>query len=307
MPPLLETSPRTKAQKIRATLLEWCLYCSILDSGTERHRRNKIMPIPLNLHFTEQGSGDPLVLLHGFPLSSVIWREQQTRLSDHYRVITPDLRGHGRSPVTDEAYSMDLLAGDVLDLLDALALPQATIMGHSMGGYVALALAARAPHRLRALGLVGSHPFADNEDARQNRHRQVLAVQQQASVAPVVEAMLPRLFAPGKPDDDTLAEQVSTIMSATKPLGVVGALLGMAARPDLTAALRGFPFSVLVITGDKDPILTLARAEETASMLTKGMLVTIENAGHMMMMEQPQATTMAIRQFMEEVAAERRE
>lgn len=258
------------------------------------------MTIAVNLHYSEQGSGTPLVLLHGFPLSSAIWREQQVRLSDHYRVITPDLRGHGRSPVTDDVYSMDLLAADVQALLDTLALEQVAVMGHSMGGYVALALAARAPGRLSALGLIGSHTFADAENAAQNRYKLANRVILEGSGA-VVEAMLPRLFAPTPPDDETLTEQVSALMQATRPLGLIGTLQGMATRPDTSTLLATLDLPVLLVAGDKDAIVPLTRMETMASSLKKGVLATIENAGHMMMMEQPQATTMAIRQFLDEL------
>jgi pimeloyl-ACP methyl ester carboxylesterase len=262
------------------------------------------MTIAVNLNYSEQGSGTPLVLLHGFPLSSAIWREQQARLSDHYRVITPDLRGHGRSPVTDDVYGMELMAADVLALLDALTLPQAVVMGHSMGGYVALAMADRAPGRLSALGIIGSHPFADTEDARQGRYKLANKVKLEGSGA-VVEFMLPRLFAPNPPDDETLTEQVTALMQATRPLGLIGTLQGMAVRPDTSTLLATLDLPVLLVAGDKDAIVPLARMETMAASLKKGLLATIENAGHMMMMEQPQATTMAIRQFLEELAQPR--
>src|SRR3954470_5856607 len=88
----------------------------------------------VTLSYSEAGQGTPVILLHGFPLSGAIWHEQQQRLSDRYRVITPDLRGHGRSPAPSGVYEMDLLARDVLAVLDALLIKKAVIMGHSMGG-----------------------------------------------------------------------------------------------------------------------------------------------------------------------------
>src|SRR4249920_2288480 len=124
----------------------------------------------IKLTYSEAGQGTPVVLLHGFPLSSSIWNEQQQRLSDHYRVITPDLRGHGRSPAPSGVYQMDLLAGDVLALLDALLIQKAILMGHSMGGYVALAAWKLAPDRFLALALVDSQAGADTEAARQGRY-----------------------------------------------------------------------------------------------------------------------------------------
>jgi 3-oxoadipate enol-lactonase len=257
------------------------------------------MSIPVNLYHSEQGSGLPLILLHGFPLSSAIWREQQNRLSDQYRVITPDLRGHGRSPVTDEVYAMDLLAADVLALLDAQELDQVVLMGHSMGGYVALALAKLAPQRIKAFGLLGAHAYADTEEARQARYAMIEQVRAYGN-PPVVEAMSSRLFAPIEHEDTTIMEHVNSVMGGTKTLGLVGALEGMAARPDTTTVLAGLAVPVLLIAGDQDAIVPIERIESLATLPANCTLVTIENAGHMMMMEQPQATAMAIRQFIED-------
>lgn len=260
------------------------------------------MSIPIPLYFTEQGSGEPLILLHGFPLNSTVWRAQQHRLSDQYRVITPDLRGHGRSPVTDDVYEIDLLARDVIELLDHLNLSQAVVMGHSMGGYVTLALARLAPDRLKAIGLIGSQAVADTEQARANRFKLIEAVNAQGSVA-VAEAMLPRLFAPIEPEDETAKDQIYQMMLNTRPLAIVNGLKGMAARPDATPVLAELDCPVLIMAGDKDVIIPLERAEAMATMVKKGTLVTIENAGHTMMLEQPQATAMAIRTFMEEITS----
>ena len=124
----------------------------------------------VSLHYTEQGQGTPVVFLHGYPFSSAIWHEQQ-RLSDHFRVITPDLRGHGQSPTPLGVYQMDLMARDVFALLDSLEIAQAIIMGHSLGGYVTLAGWRIAPERFLAMGLIASQAAADSEETRQNRYK----------------------------------------------------------------------------------------------------------------------------------------
>ncbi|MBX3061454.1 MAG: alpha/beta hydrolase [Anaerolineae bacterium] len=259
------------------------------------------MSIPVQLHYTEQGSGTPLILLHGFPLSSIIWREQVNRLSDQARVITPDLRGHGRSPSSDDIYEMELLARDVVELMDTLEIPQAVVMGHSMGGYVALALARIARNRLKALGLIASQSAADSEEARQNRYKLAERVVNEGSIA-VAESMLPRLFAPGEHEDDTMVETVNTVMLNTRPQTLINSLKGMAVRTDSTPLLGTFDFPVLIVTGDQDAIIPLQKAEQMAAALKNGTLVTIENAGHMTMMEQPQATSLAIRNFITELS-----
>lgn len=254
----------------------------------------------VTLHYSEHGQGTPVVLLHGYPLSSAIWHTQQQGLSDHYRVITPDLRGHGQSPAPDGVYEMDTLAADVLALLDSLSIPKAVIMGHSMGGYVTLALWRLAPQRFKALGLICSQAAADSEEARNNRYKTAEKVFGEGSQV-VASAMVPRLFAPNVPEDEPFIEQVRTIILNTRPSGIIGSLKGMAARPDSTALLPGINVPVLILAGDKDQITSVQKGESMLSAIPKATLATVENAGHMPMLEQPQATTMAIRNFLDEL------
>ena len=254
----------------------------------------------VTLHFSEHGQGTPVVFLHGYPLSSAIWHTQQQGLSDHYRVITPDLRGHGQSPAPDGIYEMDTLAADVLALLDSLNIPKAVIIGHSMGGYVTFALWRMAPLRFKALGLICSQAGPDSEEARNNRYKTAEKVFGEGSQV-VAQSMVPRLFAPHVAEDESFIEQVRTMILNTRPSGIIGSLKGMAARPDSTALLPDINVPVLILTGDKDQLIAPQKSESMASAIHTATLVTVENAGHMPMLEQPQATTMAIRNFLDEL------
>ena len=251
----------------------------------------------VKLHYSEAGQGTPVVLLHGFPLSGAIWHEQQQQLSEQYRVIVPDLRGHGRSPAPRGVYEMDLLARDVLTLLDELQIKQAIIMGHSMGGYVTLAAWKRAPERFRALGLIASQAGADTEEGRQNRHKLVEKVVANG-VQVVAEAMLPKLFAANLPAEAPIIEPVRQLILNTPLAGIVGSLQGMAARPDSSALLPNINIPVLILAGDQDQIIPPDKAKATAAAMKTATLRIVENAGHMPMLEQPQATMTAIRTFL---------
>jgi 3-oxoadipate enol-lactonase len=249
---------------------------------------------------SEAGQGTPLVLLHGFPLTSAIWHEQQKSLSSHFRVLTPDLRGHGRSPAPPGAYDMDLLAGDVLAWLDTLHVKKAVIMGHSMGGYVALAAWKREPARFLALGLIASHAGADTEEGRQGRYKLVDKVAAEGSKA-VAEALLPKLFAPGLPAEAPIINQVRQMILQTPVAGIIGSLKGMALRPDSTPILTNIHIPTLVVAGSKDQIIPQEKAKSLAAGLPAATLTLVDNAGHMPMLEQPEATTTAIRQFLHAV------
>lgn len=258
-------------------------------------------PNLIDLHYTEQGQSTPLVLLHGFPFSNALWRDQANGLADFCRVITPDLRGHGASPTPGGIYTMELMAQDVLRLLDTLGVEKAAIMGHSMGGYVALAMWRLAPDRFTAFGLIASHVWPDTEEVRQGRYNQVNAVEQRGARA-MAEAMLPRLFGPHLAEDEPIKESAEMMMMANKPAGIIGALRGIAIRPDSSDLLPTVNVPTLILAGDSDLIVPLARAEAMAAALPNATLITVENAGHLPMLEQPHATTLALRTFLGELA-----
>jgi pimeloyl-ACP methyl ester carboxylesterase len=170
-----------------------------------------------------------------------------------------------------------------------------------MGGYVVLAGWRLAPERFTALGLVASHALADSDEARQGRYQLVEQTIEQGPSA-VAETMLPKLFAPqADPEEQhTQVEQVRAMILRTPVLGILGALKGMAARADLTATLPHINVPALVLVGDSDQLIPFARSEAAFKGLPNASLVTIERAGHMPMLEQPQATALAIRNFLAE-------
>jgi pimeloyl-ACP methyl ester carboxylesterase len=230
----------------------------------------------VTLSYSEAGLGTPVVLLHGFPLSGAIWHEQQ-RLSDRYRVITPDLRGHGRSPAPAGVYEMDLMARDVLALLDALRINKAVVMGHSMGGYVALAAWKLAPERFLALGLVASQAGADTEEGRQGRYKMADKVAAEGTKV-VAEAMLPKLFAANLPAGAPIIDEVRQMILNTPAAGIVGSLKGMAGRADSGPLLPNLKVPVLILTGDKDQIIPPDKAKAMAAAITTATLSKILTA-----------------------------
>jgi pimeloyl-ACP methyl ester carboxylesterase len=251
----------------------------------------------VKLHHVEAGKGTPVVLLHGFPLSGTIWQSQLQALSDQFRVIAPDLRGHGQSPAPPGVYEMETLARDVLALLDALGVKRAVILGHSMGGYVTLAAAKLAPERFLALGLVSSQAAADSEEGRQGRFKLAGQVAAAGSSA-VAEAMLPRLFTPGLAAGNPVVEEVHQIILSTPRAGIIGSLNGMAMRPNTERLLSGMTVPVLLLAGARDQIISAEKSQALAALVPKSTLVLVDNAGHMTMLEQPEATTTAIREFL---------
>lgn len=245
----------------------------------------------VELYYEEAGQGFPIVLLHGYPLNHTIWRPVVDRLKAHARLITPDLRGHGLSPVTDGEYSMRLLAEDVYALLKKLGVQKAVLAGHSMGGYVSLAFARAYPQYLAGLAMVASQAEADTPEKRQSRYITIEEMGRKG-VRVVAKKMLPRLT-----NHKDLEPQLLEIMLKTSKKGVAGILKGLAERPDSVEWLGQINAPAVVIAGVDDAVVPIERARTMAQMLARGWLVEIPQASHLPMLEAPDAVADALLQL----------
>ncbi|MBI5959500.1 MAG: alpha/beta fold hydrolase [Chloroflexi bacterium] len=256
------------------------------------------MTAPVKLHYVEQGQGNPVILLHGFPFDHTIWQAQVDALSDHCRLILPDLRGHGQSPAPDGIYTMDELAGDVIALMDDLHIQRAVWIGHSMGGYILMAALRLAPERISGIGLVATQASADSEERRAGRLAAAEKALQEGG-APVAQMMIKALFAPGFDLISPPAQRIADLISRTAWTGLAGSQRGMAARPDSIETLRGVRVPAVVIAGANDSIIPLDGAQQMAQAIPGARLVEIADAGHLLMLEQPEAVSAALRSFTE--------
>ncbi len=247
---------------------------------------------PVHLSYSELGTGTPLILLHGFPLNRAIWQSQVEQLAESARVITPDLRGHGASPAPEGEYSIELMARDVLTLLDELGIQKAIWAGHSMGGYVALAAYRIAPERFSGLALVATSDRADTAEGRQKRYELIEKVKEQGSEA----AVNSKLFKSDVPEDTDFVQATEDIQKANRPEGIIGSLHAMANRPDSTELLKEITIPTLVIGGIGDQIFKREIAQEMAHALPDSIL-TLVCTGHMPMLEDPDAVTDALHQL----------
>lgn len=245
----------------------------------------------MKLTYARQGHGTPLVLLHGYPLDHSIWDQVVPLLAGTFDVITPDLRGFGGSRAPKGIHTMDDMAADVADLLSAFGLQQAAVVGHSMGGYVALAFARAYPQHLRGLGLVASQVLADKPEGKEGRYKTAENVSRDG-VGVVAEAMTPKLSADAK-----LQEEIRGLIEAQKPQGVIGALKAMAERPDSTDLLPSLTVPLVLVHGDADALIPIDRAREVKAAVSQAILVELPGVGHMPMMESPQAVADALKQL----------
>ena len=209
----------------------------------------------MKLAFDDAGRGDCVVLIHGHPFDRTLWAPQLAALSGDFRVIAPDLRGFGRSPVTPHRVTMREYAADLEDLLDSLEIARAAIVGLSMGGLVAMELAAARPDRYWAIGLVAATMEPPTAGDRATRLERAAAVECDG-MAVLVDYMPP---ASGPSCPPSVRARVDAMMDAAPPAGAAAALRGRAERPDyrplladldVGAGLRGLGRPVVRPRGD---------------------------------------------------------
>ncbi|MGH3341406.1 MAG: alpha/beta fold hydrolase [Carbonactinosporaceae bacterium] len=254
------------------------------------------MTVPL--HAELSGRGLPVVLLHAFPLSSVMWREQRSRLADACWVITPDQRGFGGSPLGADGPSLDHCADDLAALLDRCRVGRAVVGGLSMGGYVVMAFLRRHPDRVRGVVLADTRAGADTEQARRNRERIASTILDEANPRVLHDDVLPGLLGettaltrPG------VIDHVRGIIEDTSPPAVAWAQRAMAQRPGSFPTLRTADVPALVIVGEEDALSPPDDARAMAEALPRGTLVAIPGAGHLSALETPLEFSDVLRRF----------
>jgi pimeloyl-ACP methyl ester carboxylesterase len=254
----------------------------------------------MRLAYSDDGPGPAVVLLHGFPLSRAMWEEQVSGIGSTYRIIAPDLRGHGASPAPEGVYTMDEMADDVVELLDSLSISERIVLGGlSMGGYVALSLVVRYPERVRGLMLFDTRAGADTPEAAQNRETGARTILAADSAKEFVDATVPKLFSPMTLEQrGERVELLRAVMENNTPRGIAGALRGMAIRPDRRADLPGIQVPTLVLVGEHDVITPPAEAKALAAAIPKSQLEVIPESGHMAPYENPSAANAVILRFL---------
>jgi pimeloyl-ACP methyl ester carboxylesterase len=255
------------------------------------------------LYVRESGTGDPVVLLHAFPLSSAMWLSQREGLADGRRVITPDLRGFGGSPLGHDEPTLDASAADVARMLDFLELDRVVLGGLSMGGYVVMAFLRQYADRASAIVLADTKASADPDAARDNRHRIADLLDADAESTVLVDEVLPNLVGPTTVEKRPLIfGRVKALVQAAPAAAAAWAQRAMAARPDSFDTLRAFPGPALVVRGEEDALSSASDAEAMAEALPKGELAVVPGAGHLTAVETPDAFNSLMRDFLARVS-----
>ena len=254
----------------------------------------------VTLEVEDHGESVPVILLHGFPLSSAMWTPIRTAVEHAARLITPDLRGFGCSDKPAAGYGMGDLAGDIVRLADALGIDRFVLGGHSMGGYVALRIAAVCPERLAGLILVDTRAEADTAEGRQRRDTGIARIA--AGDAPAfLDEFVAGLIGPSSTSRaPRLFVELRSIAAEASPRALAGCLAGMRDRPDSAGLLPALDVPALVVVGREDSLTPPASSRAMAAALPGARLVEIASAGHTPSMERPIPTAEAILAFLRE-------
>jgi pimeloyl-ACP methyl ester carboxylesterase len=259
----------------------------------------KIQLGDFQMAYTDEGKGRPVLFVHGYPLNRRMWSPQVSGLSNQFRILAPDLRGHGDSSATAGSYSMDLLATDLANFLNGLDIHEPVILcGLSMGGYVSLAFNRLFPDRLAGLILTATRAAPDSLEAKINRQRASELVQKEGLRA-IITGMISRLFAPQTfATQPELVQEVKEIMLQTSIQGVLGDLASMLERPDSTPYLSSIRTPTLVIHGAEDQIVPVTEAITMVETIPEARMVILKEAGHLLNLEQSEAFNSAMCDFL---------
>jgi len=248
-----------------------------------------------------EGPGDPLILLHAFPLDSRMFEPQTKALAGLRRLITPDYPGFGRSPRIPAQPDVRYYAEGVRGLLDRLGLERVVLGGVSMGGYVAFECLRLFPQRVSGLVLANTRPEPDSEEMRQNRKEMARRVADEG-VGVLVELQMGRLLSRNTFEgNEDVVEKVRAMILESNPNGIVAALGAMRERPDSTPLLGKIGVPTLIIGGEEDEISSPEIMGAMAEKIPDSRHVTLSGAGHLSNLEAPERFNAALKEFLREL------
>jgi pimeloyl-ACP methyl ester carboxylesterase len=242
------------------------------------------------------GEGKPLILIHGFCETKELWEDFQATMSNSFQVICPDLPGFGESPLPrGGALNLDIVAEHLMKWWDNLGIKDPIVVGHSLGGYVALAMLAKAPEKIKAMGLFHSTAFSDDEAKKKARDKTVKFVENYGT-APFVENFIPQLFPQDQHErqKDVINKLVQNGMD-TPMETIVAYALAMRDRPDRVEVLKNFSGKKCFIAGEFDTAVSITASRKHQDLVDD--YLELKQCGHMGMFEKPNETLVFLQQF----------
>ncbi|MGV3589732.1 MAG: alpha/beta fold hydrolase [Adhaeribacter sp.] len=243
------------------------------------------------------GNGKVLIFLHGFLESKEIWLEYTKPLQQDYRVILLDLPGHGENTAAVAEYSMDNNAAFVREALQSLNIKQCILIGHSMGGYTAMAFAEKYPELLSGVVMFHSSALPDTDEKKENRDKTIDFIQKHG-VEKFMETFVAPLFYEGnRQNQQATIQKLTQTGKKVAPEAIIGTVKAMRDRPDRTKVLSAVNFPFLFIAGKQDIAVTLEQTLQQCHLPKTSYTLFLDQTGHMGMFERPHETLAAIKGF----------
>lgn len=251
-----------------------------------------------HLNYSFSGKGPVVLLIHGFLESIEIWEDIIDDLKDEYSILAIDLPGHGNSSLFEEEdFSMEYFAQTIYQLLDSLNINEISCIGHSLGGYVSLALLELYPHIIKGICLLHSTAEEDSQEKKRNRNLAIKAMQK--SKQKFLTGFVENLFSPTNQKKHVM--EINHLTKITKLVSVENSIKTMTAmrdRIDRFQILKTNEIPKYIIIGEDDPILNSNLLIEQAE-LTDSNYTILNNVGHMGFYEDKKNCLIAIRQFLQ--------
>ena len=249
-----------------------------------------------SLFYRDLGSGEPVLLLHGFAEDGAVWEKVAEELGPGLRLLIPDLPGSGRSPLL-AVTTIESMAVAVKEMLDREGIKRCILIGHSMGGYIALAFAEAYPERLSAFGFFHSTAYADTEEKKAGRLKSIAFIREHGA-APFIRQSTPNLFAPETREENPgLVEDMIDRYHGFSVDALIACLDTMMRRPDRVSVLARSGVPVLFIIGEKDQVVLPEQALAQVSVPALSSIHILPKSGHMGMLEEPAAGAAIIQSF----------
>lgn len=251
-----------------------------------------------SIYYSVEGDGLNVILLHGFGEDSAIWNTLKSDLSARFRLIIPDLPGSGKSVSNTDGVSMDTLADSVMKIIEKENIDEYFMIGHSMGGYITLAFADKHPAGLRGIGLFHSTAFADSDEKKEARKKNMDFIRNHGSQK-FMHQSVPNLFSEEtKQNNPQLVQEIIDQYSSFSPTSLVNYTAAMMNRPDRIHVLEEFKKPVLFIMGEHDTAVPLEQGLKQCSIPEFSYIYVCVHSGHMGMLEEPEFCLKALQDFL---------
>jgi pimeloyl-ACP methyl ester carboxylesterase len=247
----------------------------------------------MKLSFYEQGEGKAILLIHGFPMNASIWNKFSPPLSSAFKVISVDLPGFGSSPLLPGQFSLEDVADVVIQNLQEKKISEIIPIGHSLGGYVVLAMVSKRPDLFPGFGLLHSTALADSQEKKESRNKVIEFIKNNGARA-FTSNFIDPLFSNSEHPDVPFVREMNM---KTDEQTLIAYLKAMRDREDRTELYETFEKPILVIAGANDPGITVSSIQEQTKLLPNVLLKILNDQAHMGLVEDVETTSSIVYEF----------